>query len=143
MLSFLTVFINLTALCLKRKEALAAVLLWLFLGAIGLPVFSGATGITRLLSPAGGYYPGFVLAVFLISTFKGKTPGLKRYILLTVLVAIPAEHICAVIFMSIFTKTPPGACFMSISLPFIATDAVKAVASAVIAVPLNKALSKI
>lgn len=143
MLSFLTAFVNLTALCLKRNEALLSVLLWLFMGAIGLPVFSGASGLSRLTSPAGGYYIGFVIAVFLISSFKGKIPELKRYILLTVLLGIPSEHICAVFFMSLTTGTSVGTCFMSISLPFIATDIIKAIASAVIAVPLNKAISKI
>lgn len=143
MLSFLTVFVNLSALCLKRKEALLSVLLWLFMGAVGLPVFSGASGLSRLLSPAGGYYIGFAVAVFLISSLKGRKPELKRYMLLTVLVGIPAEHICAVLFMCLTTKSSVSASFMSISLPFIAADVIKAVASAVIAVPLNKAISKI
>lgn len=143
MLSFLTVFVNLSALCLKRREALLSVLLWLLMGAIGLPVFAGASGLTRLLSPAGGYYIGFAVAVFLMGSLRGREPELRSYILLTVLVGIPAEHICAVAFMSLTTGSSLGACFMSISLPFIITDIIKAVASAVIAVPLNKALSKI
>jgi biotin transport system substrate-specific component len=46
---------------------LYTVMLFLFEGAIGIPVFSGFySGITRLLGPTGGYLIGFVPAVFFV-----------------------------------------------------------------------------
>ena len=44
-----------------------AVLLYLFEGVIGLPVFAGgAFGLARLVGPTGGYLVGFVAAAFLV-----------------------------------------------------------------------------
>ena len=142
-LSFQTVFINLTALCLKKKEAVLSVVLYLFMGIIGLPVFSGgSSGVSKLVSPVGGYYFGFLACVFLISLLKGKTPDMKRYLFLTVFIGITVQHIFATVFMSIITSSGLWQSFLIISLPFIPGDILKAVASAVIAVPLNKALTK-
>ena len=72
-LSLQTVAVNLTALCLKPKQTLYATGLYLLMGISGLPVFSGGTaGISKLLSPVGGYYFGFVAAGLAISLLKGK-----------------------------------------------------------------------
>ena len=111
------------------------------MGAVGLPVFSGGTaGLSKLLSPVGGYYFGFAAAVFLMSSFKGKTPDIRRYLAVTILIGIPVEHIFATLFMSITTSCSFWSAFTAVSLPFIPGDIIKAFASSVIAVPLNRAL---
>ncbi len=140
-LSLQTVFINITALCLKKNEALISISLYLFMGAIGLPVFSGGTsGLSKLLSPVGGYYFGFLLAVFLMSRFKGNKIQFKRYLAVTVLIGIPVEHIFAVLFMSLISSSGLLTSFLTVSLPFLIGDIIKAVTSAFIAVSLNKAI---
>src|SRR3990167_8264369 len=46
---------------LGRKMAVASVILFLVMGAAGLPVFSlGAAGFTHLLGPRGGYLIGYL-----------------------------------------------------------------------------------
>jgi biotin transport system substrate-specific component len=53
---------------LPGRSALAAVGVYLFLGAVGLPVFSGGTGgIGHLIGPTGGYLLSYLPAVLLIS----------------------------------------------------------------------------
>lgn len=114
------------------------------MGLVGLPVFPGGTsGLSRLLSPVGGYYIGFLAAAFLISRFKGKSPSFKRYATTAVFIGIPAEHICAVLFMCVYSHCSPYSAFMSLSLPFLAGDIIKAVAAAFVAVPLAKTVKKI
>lgn len=45
----------------------ATVLVYLFFGGLGLPVFAGgAAGAARLIGPTGGYLVGFVVAAFLV-----------------------------------------------------------------------------
>ena len=142
-LSLQSLFISLTALCLKKHNGVLSVVLYVFMGAVGLPVFSGgSSGLSKLLSPVGGYYFGFIIAAFLISHFKGNTSDLRQYLAVTVLIGIPAEHITAVLFMSAVTSSSPVSSFMSISLPFLAGDLIKAVAAAFIAVQINKSLIK-
>lgn len=45
-----------------RNLAVATVLLYLFEGAIGLPVFTAGAGLAYLAGPTGGYLAGFVIA---------------------------------------------------------------------------------
>ena len=53
-------------LLLGGKDGLYAVLLYLIMGAIGLPVFSGfAGGVGYMMGPTGGYMVGFVLICLL------------------------------------------------------------------------------
>ena len=46
---------------LGTKKSIAAVLVWIFLGAVGVPVFSGFRGgIGAILGATGGYMVGFI-----------------------------------------------------------------------------------
>jgi biotin transport system substrate-specific component len=58
-------FVMLAALMLGARWATISVGIYLFAGAIGFPVFSGATGgIARFIGPTGGYLIGFLLNAF-------------------------------------------------------------------------------
>lgn len=57
-----TLAIGLLATLYKPKEAISSVLIYLLLGAIGLPVFAGFTGgFQALVGPTAGFLWGFVL----------------------------------------------------------------------------------
>ena len=61
---FQNMFIFLAALVLGPWWALVSVCFYLFLGAIGFPVFSGGSGgIAKLFGPTGGYLFGFIPSV--------------------------------------------------------------------------------
>ena len=52
---------------LGGRRGTAAILTYLLLGAVGLPVFSGFTGgIGHILGPTGGYILGFILTALLM-----------------------------------------------------------------------------
>jgi biotin transport system substrate-specific component len=64
-----TFVVFLLSAALGRRRAVAAMLLYLFEGSMGLPFFSGgAAGVAHLLGPTGGYLLGFVVAAALIGT---------------------------------------------------------------------------
>ena len=64
-----TVIVPLIASITTRRVGLAAVVVYLLLGLIGLPVFAGwASGVGVLLGPTGGYLIGLVLFPLIIST---------------------------------------------------------------------------
>ena len=83
------------ALCLiglvyKPKQALAIILLYLLLGAVGLPVFAGGRGgFASFVGPAGGYLFSFPIAYTLLSIFKGKKPSFVSYALRTLIITVP------------------------------------------------------
>lgn len=58
------------SIAVLREKATLSQLLYLALGAAGLPVFTNAgAGLLYLAGPTGGYLIGFVLAAFLLGRF--------------------------------------------------------------------------
>ena len=61
--------ISLTAVILGRKYGTIAVLLYILLGAIGMPVFAQfKSGAAVLVGPTGGYLIGYIAAAFIMGT---------------------------------------------------------------------------
>jgi biotin transport system substrate-specific component len=62
-----TMFVIMSGLFLGPRYAPFSVLIYLTMGAIGLPVFSkGGAGVGILLGPTGGYLLGFIVTAWLI-----------------------------------------------------------------------------
>ncbi|MGB8454338.1 MAG: biotin transporter BioY [Anaerocolumna sp.] len=76
-ISFTNLAIYFTVFLLGWKKGTISYLIYLLIGFVGVPVFSGfSAGPGKLLGPTGGYLVGFIfLAVisgFMIEKFKGK-----------------------------------------------------------------------
>lgn len=142
-LSMHTVVVNLIGLLFKPKQAACTMSIYLLMGAIGLPVFSGGTsGLGKLLGPTGGFYFGFLLSVILISIFKGNDCNFVRYTAVTICLGIPVQHILAILFMCFNTGSSIKTSALAVSLPFIPGDVIKCVIASIIGVSLSKALAK-
>ena len=85
-ITFQTLGIYLTALVLGGKRGFLAVLLYVIVGLLGLPVFAGGSGgIAALAGPSAGYLLAFApaaaltgaLAYSTLSTTPGKSPILR------------------------------------------------------------------
>jgi len=70
-ISMQTVFVVLSGIILGRK-AVYSQLIYVLLGLLGLPVFTGGGGIGYILTPTFGYLVGFILASYLIGTLREK-----------------------------------------------------------------------
>lgn len=141
--TLMTVTVSLMGFMLTPLQAALSMTVYLLMGLIGLPVFSGGTsGPGKLFGVTGGYYFGFLLAAVFISLLKGKDISFKRYTAVAILISVPIEHLCAVLMMCFHNGFDIRAAFISISLPFIAGDIIKAVVSAFLGVAVNKALIK-
>ena len=106
---------------LGAKRGGAAVLVYLALGAVGLPVFSGFTGgLGVILGPTGGFLLGFLASVPLFIP-KGK-------ILLPMLLSVLLYNIIGSLWYYIFYAegTSYLASLAVTVLPYLAPDAVKA-----------------
>ena len=122
-----------------------AIVLYLLLGAVGLPVFSGFSGgIGRLLGTTGGYIIGFI-AVPLLYGLVTKAGGTK--ILPTALGLLLGDVIVFIFgtawFMIVYANTK-GAVTLGQALgwcviPFIIPDLVKIVLAALVADRVKKA----
>ena len=68
----------LTLLLLGAKDGAIAIGLYILLGALGVPVFSGFNGgMGALMGPTGGYIVGFLLMCLVFGLLCGKGAGLR------------------------------------------------------------------
>lgn len=80
-------FVILAGLFLGSKTGLSSVVLWIFLGVIGLPVFAGGkAGLAVLVGPTAGFLLGYMVCAFTVGfiSTRGKPSMLKDFVALIV-----------------------------------------------------------
>ena len=135
-LTLQTFFALLAAGTLPVCMALFSVLVYLFLGAAGLPVFTSGGGMAALLGPTGGYLAGLVPAV-LIGSLLMKVPffrGRAGYAVSSV-AATAVIYAVGIPWLGYSMDIPLASAFISGLLPFIAGDVLKIIVT-VAAAPL-------
>ena len=139
-ISLHTIVVNMIGLLLSPCQAFTTVAIYLLMGLVGLPVFSGGTAaVSRLFSPVGGYYLGFLLSAWLISLTRGAKISFSHCLLVLMTAGLITQHVCAIGFAMIYAGLGAGEAFVSISLPFLPADILKCVISAMAAVAVRKA----
>ena len=138
----LTFALSLTAYILPPKQTFAVVVTYILLGAVGLPVFAGGQGLSRLVGPAGGFYFAWIPAYALLSRFKGAVPNFKRYLAANVLIAVPITYVGGLLSMMAVLKVGVFEAATMAVFPFIPGDIIKAAAAAVLGVKLQKVLER-
>lgn len=138
-------FIMLAGLLLGPVWGVLATLVYLALGAVGLPVFAGGTGgIARFFGPTGGYLFGYIPAVFfmgLVSRLGGRRRWWRD--------AIALVAGCAVIYgIGVFwLKTAIGSSWQKAvaggMLPFLLGDVVKITLSVLVAGRLSALVERV
>ena len=100
-----TFFVLLTALVLPVKASTLAVITYMALGLIGLPVFSGGGGLGYVLMPNFGFIIGFVIATVIISliTEKLKNRKLLQYIIISIL-GMTIIYIIGILYFAFITN---------------------------------------
>jgi len=108
------------------RIAAGAVLLWLFEGALGLPVFAGpAAGVAYLGGPTGGYLVGFFLAAALVGFAAERGLRTKPVLLfLVMLVGVGIVYATGVTWLAHLVGWSRA--FHVGMLPFIPADLTKA-----------------
>ena len=134
----------LTGALLTKYQAFAALVVYLLLGAVGIPVYSQFSGgISVLIGPTGGYLVAYAIMAFLIAFACEKFP--KHSYLASMISMHLSLMICYLLgsgWLAIQTGTNFGAALMTGALPFAVFDIIKAVLSASLAFALRKALKK-
>ena len=135
-----TFVLNLVALLLTKEQAGVTVALWILLGAIGVPVYSGGRGgFSELAGPTGGFIVGFLIAAWLIAWLKGDNPSPSRALVLT-FIGIPIIDLLGAAWYAVYTQIPLTTALLTAALPFLPGDIIKAVGAVLVYLPLRKAL---
>jgi biotin transport system substrate-specific component len=127
------------ALVLSPAEALAAMGIYVGLGVLGLPVFSGgASGIGVLLGPTGGFIAGFVVAAPLGAAVRRavmRSLPARRLagdlIAMTVLIAV--TYLCGLVRFTSVTGVDMAEAFPVAVAPFVVPDILKAAVALAVA----------
>lgn len=139
-----TAVIILIALLLTPGQAAACCAVYLFMGAIGLPVFSGMTGgFGKFLGPTGGFLVSYPIAAACASLFRRtlERKGAKQVvcdIAASACIIVIADVIGWAWFMFV-TQSDPLSAFLVADAPFIGVDCLKAVLSIAVAAAVRKA----
>ncbi len=133
--------IVLISILLKPTHTLTCVSLYILLGIVGLPVFSGyKSGFGALLSPTGGFIIGFLIGAFLISLFKGKS--VTRNIIVSVFCGIIPTYVFGLGFFMIFTNSDLLTAVTSVGAVFVLIDITKCILASILANIIKIALKK-
>jgi len=120
---------------LGRWLGASSLLLYLALGAAGLPVFTpvGLPGVARLFGPTGGYLLAYPVAAFAVGALAGdgaRTPRLA----LAALIGMVLIHLGGLAQLLLITGSAAGALRLG-TLPFLAGDLIKVALAVLILKP--------
>ena len=138
----------LTGVLLGPRLGCISVFLYLLLGFLGLPIFSGYTaGAGVLLGPTGGYLLGYLPCVALVGWFVGKKGkgkgGIFFFLLGAVLGTLALYMVGTAWFLFVYTKGGSVTeAVVSCVLLFLPADAVKILMATVLYKPLRRLLAQ-
>ena len=134
-----TFAVALCGYCLGAKKGTAAILVYILLGVVGVPVFAGFSGgIASIASFAGGFIYGFLPFAFL----SGISVNNKALRIGLGIVGLVVLHFFGVLHYSLLTSNSFIVSFWMVSAPFLIKDVISVVLAYFASLAVNKATSK-
>ncbi|MCA6214706.1 MAG: biotin transport system substrate-specific component [Thermococcaceae archaeon] len=133
-------FVLLSGLILGAKLGFLSQIVYLFMGAIGLPVFANFSGgLAYIYGPTGGYLISFPLAAFLAGLVSEKRKRITDYAVGSA-IGILVIYLLGWLRLGLFMGGDFEKAFMVGVVPFIPIDAVKGAIAVVIADRIHKSI---
>ncbi|MGN1481369.1 biotin transporter BioY [Porcipelethomonas sp.] len=142
-ISLTNLAIYIAAFILEWKLCGLSTVIYLLLGMVGLPVFSGFTGgLSKLAGPTGGYLIGFIFTALICGFFCHKFNKIYMYVIGMVL-GLAVAYIFGTAWFMIQQDTGLIPSLTMCVIPFLPGDAVKIVIAAILGPILKKQVSRI
>lgn len=123
---------------LGPRSAVFSIGVYILMGAVGFPVFSGWTGgIAHIAGPTGGYILGYLPCAAIAG--MSRKGGLRRAIIVMTAGTL-AMYVLGTAWFMIQTKTRLSAALIICVLPFIPFDGVKIIAASLVGIRIKGAL---
>lgn len=120
------------------KTGVISIMVYLFMGAVGVPVFSGfKSGFAAITGPTGGYLVGFLFMIVTICLFKKIKSESIVYLIIGMSIGLVLCYIFGTIwFYCVFAHNGDSKSFISILsicvIPFIIPDILKMTAAVIL-----------
>ncbi len=142
-ISFTNLAIYFVLYALGMKNGTISYCIYLLIGFVGIPVFSGFTsGPAKLLGPTGGYLIGFIFMALIAGVFIDKFIA-KRYLCITGMVLGTAVcYTIGTVWLSFQANMSIGSALVAGVIPFIAGDLIKILLAAFLGPQIRSRLNK-
>ncbi|MBF0099731.1 MAG: biotin transporter BioY [Desulfobacterales bacterium] len=121
-----SLYIYIIGLMFEWPWAVTSVSIFLLSGALGLPVFAGATsGIAKFVGPTGGYLVGYLPAVFLMAMCSTKGKRFWYMDVLAMIIGTTIIYFFGIIWLKQVLGCPLSKALMIGCYPFIPGDILK------------------
>ena len=142
-LSLCTLMIYLAAWLLPPARALAAVAVYVLLGAAGLPVFAGFLGgVSRLAGPTGGFLLGYLPMSAICALFVAHFRARRWMPLLGMVLGTAVLYAVGTVWLCLQTGVRPGEAIVVCVLPFLPGDCLKMAAAWLLGPMLRRRLER-
>ncbi len=111
-----------------------SMVIYVLMGAIGLPVFAkGAAGFGVVIGPMGGYLFGFIAAALIVGIIITKIGNTTGKLILAMSAGVLVIYLLGVIQLAMISSLTPVQAILAGAAPFILPDLIKAVIAATVA----------
>lgn len=139
-----TFAVMLSGALLGGKRGMVAVCVYILIGAVGLPVFSGFKGGFGVLGgPTGGYIIGYIPLALITGIFANMNTKFNRAVVSVIgmIIGTAALYTFGTVWFMIISKSSLANALALCALPFLPGDAVKIACITAVSVPLKARLS--
>lgn len=137
-----TLAVGIVVTILGTRLGTLSVLLYMLLGAVGLPVFSGMSGgLAILVGPTGGYIVGFLATAIIMGLYLDKFGITLVQAVIANIIGMCVTLTFGTVWLKIVADYTWTAAFMGGVAPFIVVGIVKAVLAAWIGVIVRRRLA--
>lgn len=136
-----TFAIGLAATILGSRYGMLSTLLYIIIGAVGIPVFAQMTGgFGILVGPTGGFLIGFIPATFIIGFYLEKTSFTIRHAIIANLIGMFISLFFGVIWLKYIAELTWTVAFAAGFTPFIIGGLVKVIIASWIGIIIRERL---
>ncbi len=129
-----TLFVILSGLLLGSRWGFVSMGLYLFVGAIGFPVFAGGKGgLAHFFGPTGGYLFGYLFSAWITGLISNRSRQLLIWDIFAVVIGSLLLYVFGVPWLKMVTQMSWKKSLMVGVIPFLIGDAVKAVVAVILA----------
>ncbi len=130
------------AYVLGSRRAVASCLVYLILGLVGLPVFSGFSGgAGKLFGPTGGYLIGYLFTAAICGWFVEHFPGKRVLHALGMVLGTAVLYLIGTVWLAVQAHMSAAAALAAGVTPFLIGDCVKIAAALIVGPIVRKRLA--